>query len=364
MPSRPRRREQARPWVLAVSVAAWTLSGCQGKGAAPRPLTPGSALYDQGKYAEALPLLAKAFASGVRDGTVLYQLGYCRHVVDGKPEARKSAWKEAEPLLETEVAAPGGATLERLYYLTVITSDEGRFDRMTQHARQAVEQFEKGPDPNALTGDDWFRLGRLHDFLNEPSEAEAAYRRSVSAYSKKPAANAAYHALALARVGDLDYQQARYDTAAGFYEEALKILPGTDQIQPFRHAIALLDSGKFDEAIARFGADRDETTIDESQYGADLARKAKEVAPLADKDRDGTKIAAIPAELLPERVKDAVKDLRAVREKNSVKPGDPLPPEVADSQRRFVTLLRELLVRDKRIQEFCLKERIADLVRR
>src|SRR5207245_258682 len=159
MPPGPRHREQARPWVLAVSVAAWTLSGCQGKGAAPRPLTPGSALYDQGKYAEALPLLAKAIASGVRDGTVLYQLGYCR---------------------------------------------------------------------------------------NEPSEAEAAYRRPVSAYSKKPAANAAYHALALARVGDLDYQQARYDTAAGFYEEALKILPGTDQIQPFRHAIALLDSGKFD----------------------------------------------------------------------------------------------------------------------
>lgn len=343
---------------LAVVCAA-----CSKESAARRSAAQGMDLYNQGRYAESLPILQKARDAGLKDGALLYQLGYCREVVESKPEARRDMWREAEPVLAQEVARAGGATLEKLYYLTVIHSDAGTYDRMTQYARQAVEQFEKGPNPNALGGEDWFRLGRLHDFLQEASEAEAAYRRSVSAFSKAKGGVASYRSLALARVADYDLTGGHHQMAAQAFDEALKLFPANNQVKPFRHALALLAVRRYDDAIARFGEDRDDTNT-ESQYAADLARKAKEVAPLDDKDADGTPIQALSADMLPARVREAAKAYRAARVKNSFQPGDPLPAEVALHQKRFAALLSEYFLRTQAMQEFCLKEGIADLVRR
>src|SRR6267143_832452 len=186
MSSRSRPRTRHAPFrtaevvaVIAVAIGGAALADCSRQSAAQRTADQGRALYAQGKYAEALPLLQKARDAGLGDGTLLYQIGYCREVVEGKADARKEIWREAEAALAKEVAAPEGATVERLYELTVIASDRGDFESMTRLARQAVDRHEKGPDPNALAGEDWFRLGRLHDFLSEASEAEAAYRRGV-----------------------------------------------------------------------------------------------------------------------------------------------------------------------------------------
>jgi tetratricopeptide (TPR) repeat protein len=350
-------------FVLAVAAAAAWAVGPWGRGAR-RSAEKAGSLYNQGKYAEALPLLQKAADGGRRDGTIVYQIGYCREVVEGKPEARQAAWREARTLLEKEVSEPGGTTLERLYYLAKINSDEGDFERMRQHALQGVEQFEKGPDPSALTGEDWFRLGRMHDFLTEPSESEAAYRRSASAFTRAPDANPVYRALVLARVADLDLLAGGFESAADGYGEALRIMPGTTHVNPFRSAIAFLAAGRHEEAIARFGEDRDPDTATDSQYGADLARKAREAAPLEAKDADGASIRSLPAEALEQRIKEAAEEFRASRAKHSWKPGDPLSAELVQRQKRFVALLTELLARTGRIQEFCLRQGIADLVRR
>ena len=221
---------------------------CSGWIASRKTADRASALYNEGKYAEALPLLTGALQAGERNGTLLYQIGFCHQVVDRKPDEQKSAWTEARALLQKEIAEPGGATLERLYYLTKICSSQDQFDLMTQYARQGVEQYEKGPSANALSGDDWFRIGRLHEFLREDSAAEASYHRAVSAYSKRPDANPTYRALALIRVADYAYDALRLREAAPSYDEALRLLPGTDQIKPFRHALALLAADRFDAA--------------------------------------------------------------------------------------------------------------------
>ena len=356
------RTAALRPIVPIVALAL-ACTACSKEGAARRTAAQGAALYDQGRYAEALPILQKAREAGLKDGTVLYQLGYCREVVEGKPETRREVWREAGPLLAQEVSQAGGASLDRLYYLTVIHSDTGSFDTMTQYARQAVEQFEKGPNPNALSGADWFRLGRLHDFLSEASEAEAAYRRSVSAFTKAKGGVASYRSLALARVADYDLTAGHFPIAAEEFDQALKLYPANNQVKPFRHALALLAVRRYDEAIARFGEDRDETST-ESQYAGDLARKAQAVAPLDDKDQDGSPIQSLPDEALSARVREAAAAYRAARVKNSYQPGDPLPAEVAVHQKRFVALLGEYFLRTKGMQEFTLKEGIADLVRR
>jgi tetratricopeptide (TPR) repeat protein len=352
--------------LLAVLGAAAALSAgnCGADRASHREASRASVLYNQGKYAEALPLLQAAQQSGETSGTLLYQIGFSRERVEGKADVRREMWKQAEPLLEKEVAAPGGATCERLYYLAVIDIELGEIEKMKVVAGRAVKEIEKGPDPNRISGEDWFRLARLHDFLSEPSEAEAAYRRAVSAFHKKSGDNPAYQALALARVGDLDRGNHHYDAAAAEYEEALKLLPGTDQVKPFLQGLVLLAIGRFDDAIACFGRDHDGDTATESQYAADLARKAKEVAPLDAKDRDGIPLASMPPETLQDRVREAAKDFRAAREKNSWKPGDTLTAEVAAFQKRFVGLVREHCLREEKLQDFCLREGIADLVRR
>jgi len=348
--------------LISLLLLALAVTTCSKESAARRTLSQGMDLYNEGRYAEALPVLQKAREAGLKDGTLLYQLGYCREVVEKSPDPRRASWGEAEPLLVQEIAQPGGATLERLYYLTVIYSDTDRFDSMTQYARQAVEQFEKGPNPNTLGGEDWFRLGRLHDFLSEASLAEAAYRRSVSAYSNAKGGAASYHSLALARVADYDLTAGHYPQAAEEFDQALKLYPPNNQVKPFHHALALLAVHRYDDAIARFGEDKGETDT-ESQYGGDLARKAKAVEPLDDKDTDGSPIQRIPDEVLAARVKEAAAAFRAARVKNSYRPGDALPAEVALHQKRFAALLIEYLLRSRGVQEFTLKEGIADLVR-
>ncbi len=357
------RRSIPRFFSLFSAALVLVCAGCSKEGPARRTLREATVLYNQGKYAEALPLLRKAQEAGLKDGALLYQLGYCREVVEGKPEGRRETWNEAGALLAQEVAQQGGSSLEKLYDLSVIHSDRKEWDTMKQYARQAIEQFEKGPNPNALSGEDWFRLGRLHDLLVEPSEAEAAYRRSVSAFTKENEGSAIYRSLALAKAGEFDMQMMRYRLAAEEFDQALKLFPANNQVRPFTHGLALLAAHRFEEAAARFAADMSDTNT-ESQYAADLARKSRDVAPLEEKDTDGTPLRSLPENALQERVREAAKALRAAREKNSYRMGDTLPPEVALHQKRFCALVGEYFVRTQTMQEFCLHEGIADLVRR
>jgi hypothetical protein len=128
--------------------------------------------------------------------------------------------------------------------------------------------------------------------------------------------------------------------------------------------VSLLAVGRLDEAIAEFAKDRDPDSQTESQYAGDLARKAKEAGGLVSADSDGVTIAGMAIDGLEERIRKSGKAFRAAREKNSYKPGDPLTAELADAQKHFASLLRERLLQTRELQEFCLKEGLADLVRR
>ncbi|MFQ5877080.1 MAG: tetratricopeptide repeat protein [Acidobacteriota bacterium] len=346
----------------------------------PRRVDPVTALYNQGKYTEVLPLLQRARAAGETSGPLMYRLGYCMLAVEGDRGAMMETWEEAERLLEAEIEGPAGATLEGLYYLAKINADQLEDERMREYARRGVEEFERDADPNSLTGEDWFRLGRMHEFLGQRSQAEAAYRRALSRLGRDPSANPIYYSLVLMWTADLDFKEGRYAQAAGAYDAALRLTPDFAALDPYPHALALLGAGRFEEAIARFDEARRSATTEggglrpagrspesvavEAQYGADLARKAEEAAPIDEQDVDGVSIASLTDPVLTERVLDAADSFRSARDKYSYRPGDPLPSEVAQHQRRFVALIRERMIRDRKIQEFCLQQGIADLVRR
>jgi tetratricopeptide (TPR) repeat protein len=363
MPGALSRRSRSLLSSALASIAIVLVSGCSKESHTRPEVRESTVLYNQGKCAEALPLFRKAQEAGVKDGTLLYQLGYCREVVEGKPDGRRETWNEARALLTQEISQKDGATLERLYDLSVIHADRQEWDVMKQYARQAIEQYEKGPNPNALSGEDWFRLGRLHDLLVEPSEAEASYRRSVSAFVNEKDASSVYRSLALAKAGEFDMRMARYRLAAEEFDQALTLFPGNTQVRPFQHGIALLAAHRFDDAATRFAKDASETNT-ESQYAGDLARKSRDVAPFDEKDTDGAILRTLSEESLEMRLREAAKAFRGARQKNSYRPGDPLPAEVVLHQKRFCALLGEYFVRTQALQDFCLREGIADLVRR
>ncbi len=321
-------------------------------------------LYNEGKYTDALPLL-RAQAESARTGTLLYQLGYCIYAVEGNDDERRSRWEEAIPLLEKELSGPEGATLGRLYYLASIHMNQGDLDAMQRISRRAVDEIEKGPHLTSLDGVDWFRLARIHDWLNEPSQAEAAYRRAVSAFSVDgPVDNPAYQTLALALVGDLDFLNLRYRSAADNYNKALELVPGNKEIRPFNHGISLLAIDQFADATARFIEDRDPKTREESRLAAEIARLSEEAGPLIEEDFDGMKLGRMPMGTLQNRILESGEALRQVRNRHSYKTGDPLVPELLERQKRFISLVRERLTRTREVQAFLEREGLAELVRR
>ncbi|HZN02131.1 MAG TPA: hypothetical protein VFD06_00950 [Candidatus Polarisedimenticolia bacterium] len=373
-PIAARRRFRRTPILLVVCLAAASLApSCRGKGgeeqkggdaASAAPIDPGQALYNSGKYAEALPLLEQS-AAKTRTGTLLYEIGYAKGAVEGVHGTEKTRlWAEAEPLLAQEITSPGGATLDRYYYLTVINFDQREPDKVREYAHQAINQIEMGPDAAKLGGEDWFRLGRLHEFLEEPSESEAAYRRAASAFRERPAANPSYQALALASVAARDLQARRFSEAAAQYDQALALAPTLNHVTPYLHGIALLGAGRFNDAATAFMRDRDAETATDAQYAADLARKAEAAGGLEPQDNDGMPIQGMGGDLLDGRIREAAQAFRDLRVKNSWKTGDALPAELVPAQKRFCALLREKFLQDHLMQEFCLREGIADLVRR
>jgi tetratricopeptide (TPR) repeat protein len=358
----PRPRQTGRRWaplLLLPILALAILARCGGDGS---DRTQGEILYVQGKYAEALPHLSKQ-AETARTGIVLYQLGYCLYAASGDEGQRRALWEEAIPLLESELEGPEGATLERLYYLAAIGMTHGDLGEMKRFARRAIDEIEHGPDMTRLGGEDWFRLARMHDWLNEASEAEAAYRRAVSVFRKEaPGGNISYRTLSLARVGDLDFVQLHYGSASEAYDEAVSLSPDGAEIEPFNHGLSLLAIGRFADAAARLVEDRNQETASESRAAAAIARMAEETKPLIEEDFDGMKLGTMPMSHLQARLIESGGTLQQVRHRLSWKPGDPLAPELVDRQRRFLSLARERLIRTQRIREFLHREGLADLV--
>ncbi|HET6278369.1 MAG TPA: hypothetical protein VFG08_06275 [Candidatus Polarisedimenticolia bacterium] len=345
---------------LALLFATAITPGC---GLGGPDLTPGEILYNQGKYSEALPLLREQ-EGRKRTGTLLYQLGYCAFVVEVDEGKRQALWEAAVPLLEQELSAPQGVTLERLYYLAAIHMSNGDHEAMRRFSRRAVDEIEMGPDMTQLDGEAWFRLARIHDWLNEPSEAEAAYRRAVSAFrADGPADNPAYQSLALVRVADLDFLSLRYQAAVLNYDDAFKLVPESSEIKAFNYGLSLLAAGRFAEARDRFMSDQDPETMKESILAAGIARMCEEAGPLIEDDFDGLRLGSMAIGTLQNRVMESGGAFMQVRNRYSYKPGDPLVPDLVDKQKRFVSLARELLIRSRGIQVFLDREGLAELVR-
>ena len=361
------------PSAVALGVLILLAAGSCARESITPPLPRSILLYEEGRFEESLPLLRADLESGA-DGALLYRVGFVEYLLDADGEKQMRTWGEAERLLEAEIAATGDATLDGLYYLAKINAEQFEFDVMRRFAALAVEKFEDAGNPASLSGADWYRLGYLHELMNDASRAEAAYRRAGSIFEKQPDGQQIYRALASALIADLAFDGGQYERAAGAYDRAVSLAPVLNLVHPFQHGLALFGAGRFDEAIARFaevkagdghrvtGTDP-EILFNEAQYATDLARMAVDAGEVVGEDLDEMPFTKMLDEVLLRRIRDAAIEYRRVREKYAYRAGDPLPSEMKAFQRRFVALLREKLIRDAGIIGFLSRESISDLVR-
>src|SRR6185295_16680785 len=148
---------------------------------APAPTMPAEleqkaiALYEQGRFAEARPLLEQLDASGAASGVVLYRLAYCQR--KAQDAAAPSTEQRARERLERDFA--GARDLEIPFYLVNVYQNQGQRDRARQVAAETTARLERGELPSPKSGLDQFRMAKLLADQGNDDGAATWYRKAV-----------------------------------------------------------------------------------------------------------------------------------------------------------------------------------------
>jgi len=313
----------------------------------------GALLYDRGDYDAALPLLEKAAEKGTKDGQVLYQLAYI-YDQKGERDKAKTYREKAVPLLEKQAGSAKG-TLEDSYYLTALYLQLQRGPEMRNAAQAGIRKFGKRSD---LSGEDLFRLGRLYQFAGDAAQSASTYRRAVDAMAAEKNPNPILYALALSADAGTDVAARRYADAARKLEQAEALNPKNP---PPLMQMALMDlgAGRYAEAKERFARVRDEATVSEAQYGADVAAHLEQCGGRLESAPGGKPFQEMSNDEIQEALSAAA---TAYREAKSTPDAD--PAKVRESEAMFLSLAAEWMLRGQSLREVSLSGNYADLIRR
>ena len=338
----------------ALAALLFLSSACPSSEAA-RAAAEGARLYDTGDYDAARPLLEKAAEQGIESGELFYRLAYI-YDMKSLPEKSRSFREKAAPLLERDAVSKEG-TLEIWYYLAANYANLGRPEEMGKAARKGIEGYAEARD---LSGEDQFRLGRLHQFAEDGTRSALAYRRAVEAFEKEKSPNPVFYGLALQADARTDFQSRRYADASRKLQQAAQISPGNAP-GPYDTALAHLGAGNLEQAEADFGRVREGALITEAQYGADVARRLREAGGAVTQTPDGKVLLEMDNTALEGAIQSAAASLRKAREgREKGEGGD----AVLEPQRLFFSLVAEWMLRGKAIREAALSGGYADLIRR
>ena len=137
---RERRRFTRIRGVVVACLGLW-LIGMPARGQTPADGEQAVALYDQGRYAEARPILEKLDDDGMLTGPLLYRLSYVL-AVDGDTPGQQGALRRAVALLEQGISSD--ATLESAFYLANSFRNLNRAAEAREIALQAIERVDSG----------------------------------------------------------------------------------------------------------------------------------------------------------------------------------------------------------------------------
>ncbi|HEV8374767.1 MAG TPA: tetratricopeptide repeat protein [Candidatus Polarisedimenticolia bacterium] len=338
--------------LLALLTCSFMAGACAAS-EAKRAAAEGSRLYDRGEYDAARPLLEKAVAKGMKDGRIWYQLAY---IYDQKGDAAKAAdfRQKAEPLLSQRVSSAGG-TVEDAYCLTALYNSQQRLEEVRKTAQAGLKKFAARRD---LDGEDWFRLGRLHQFAGNGELAAGAYRKASEKMEMEKDASPVLFALALVSDAGTDLQSRRFDDAARKLEKAESINPKSP---PAAYDVALAELGarRYAKARESFARVRDEATVSEAQYGVDVARHLEACGGALDKNLEGKPLLEMDNPSLEAALASAATSFREAK----AKAGDG-SDATREKERHFFSLAAEWMIRGNSLRETSLGGNYADLIRR
>jgi tetratricopeptide (TPR) repeat protein len=133
-------------------------------------------LYEEGRYAEARPLLEALDAKGKAGGTLLYRLAFCQRQA-GETEAATATEKRALEALEGELEA--SRDVEVPFYLVNAYQNAGRDGDARRVAQEAASRFDKGDLTKPADGKGMFQIGKLYADSGADSRAVDWYGQAV-----------------------------------------------------------------------------------------------------------------------------------------------------------------------------------------
>ena len=136
-------------------------------------------LYDEGRYAEARPLLEQLHAEGAADGPLLYRLYYCQ--LNARDPQARDTLTAAVARLESDL--PGATDLEVPFYLANAYINQGRRADARRVAGEAVARIDSGSIADPTTPIEMFRLGKLYADVDRDDGAERWYRAALDGFA-------------------------------------------------------------------------------------------------------------------------------------------------------------------------------------
>lgn len=350
-----------RPWsvlpLLLLSGAAWAADPAEVR-------TRAYALYDLGKYGEALPLLTQLVDAGSGDGPTLYRLYYSQQVA-GDPVARETL-RRARSALEEELQET--SNLEVPFYLTTIYGGIGKLTDRKRVAAETTARVEAGSLPVPETGVAFFRVGKLYADQDRGDDAAEWYTKALDKLEGEGTTGAAYAAIAARYLADAAFAKGDLNGAAGYYA----MLPrGSLSVQDLdRLAVASVRAGEYDAARSAWqqAVLADPARSNRPRYCAQLANQAKDFDALLPSAPDGRDWAALSRAELEALMLDQVSQTYALmdrargNESLDEEERAAMTGEIEGFRRIFISVALQYALRDLPLRETAFQAGYAPLI--
>lgn len=356
------------PGLLLAALAA-------GPGAGPGPqassateqATRAIALYDEGKCAEARPILETLDADGNADGPLLYRLFFCR-ARTGDAAGAKEALERAASALEAEHRAR--PRLETAFYLANAYQNLDRDAAARTVAAEATARLESGAWPEPRLAIERFQTGKLYEDQARTEDASRWYRAALEGFAREGRLYPGQSRWARRYLAQQAFSRADFAVAEKEYAElvALGEVSRTDWIRLATASAKLAHYSSAADAWRQ--ADKaDPARGDDPRYASALARLAAGLGTLPATAPDGRPWGRLSREELEELMlanANRVKEARA----RAASAGSPLDANgraelekaIAEAKQVFVAAGLEYAVRGLPIRETAFGSNYAPMI--
>ncbi|MEM6996589.1 MAG: tetratricopeptide repeat-containing protein kinase family protein [Myxococcota bacterium] len=167
--------------------------------------------------------------------------------IESRNEAESSIYAA---ILAAEAAHRPDLSARALVEYLDVAETMGHFGRISQWERRARKAVKAVGSPPVLLGRIEYTMAMVHDVLGDPVEARAAAERALVAFSETKAANRRWLTSVNNIIGELIFDQGRYEEALPYYERAFDV--ALEELGP-HHAWTANEYGNAAEVYYKLG---------------------------------------------------------------------------------------------------------------